>query len=164
MGVYISFYKALPININNKRQVNVIRQLLIQQELKAIKVPYTSIHNYEQHKAYVDNMEINRIANIPVRKKEVKWLRKASCKQVISKAYEVDLWQFANTLYTLLDNLYFPISKYISEDKYVVSFKDADSCLAFIRQCDGRTIDKENEMYIQAFFDYYGKKGLIQIY
>ena len=164
MSVYISFYKALPININNKRQVNVIRQKLIQQLLRRIHLLIAISHRAIRNVSYLEELEAHRVKSIPARKKEVKWLRKASCKQVISKASEVDLWQFGNTLYTMLDDLHFPIGKYISEDSYVVSFKDADSCLAFIRQTESKTIDKEDKMYIQTFFNQYGKKGLIEIY
>ena len=99
MSVYISFYKALPININNKRQVNVIRQKLIQQLLRRIHLPIAISHRAIRNVSYLEELEAHRVKSIPARKKEVKWLRKASCKQVISKASEVDLWKFVNTLY-----------------------------------------------------------------
>lgn len=162
MGVYISFYKVLPININNKRQVNVIRQLLINKWLHFINTPVIYKDSYRCRQSYVDELEAARLSSISV-KRDIKWLRKATCKQVISKCYQVDMHQFANTLYTNLQDLYFPIGKYIHEDKYVISFKDANSCLTFITSF-GILVEAEDELFIRQFFNKYDKKGLIEIH
>lgn len=165
MGVYISFYKSIPININNKRQVNVIREQLIQQELKSINTPVKSPSNYRGTNTFLEELEANRLKHISTKKKEIKWLRKASCKQVISKAYEIDLWQFANTLYTVLDDLYFPIGYYLTEDKYNITFKNCmDFCEFIQHECSSHSLMPKDQEIIYQFFNKYDKKGLIQIY
>ena len=164
MSVYISFYKALPININNKRQVNVIRQKLIQQLLRRIHLPIAISHRAIRNVSYLEELEAHRVKSIPARKKEVKWLRKASCKQVIRFAHEVDLWLFGGTLYRELKGLHFPIGYYLTEDKYNINFKTAVDFCEFIQQeCSPHLIMPKDQEIIYDFFDKYGKKGLIQV-
>ena len=162
MGVYISFYKATNINITCRKDVNVIRQKLIKQLYKRIHTPIVISQRAIRDMSFLEEMEAYRISSIPAKKKQIKWLRKASCKQVIRFAHEVDLWLFGGILYKDL-NINFPIGKYIEEESYAVNFKNAEDCLTYINKF-GKSVEPRDVTFINLFFNYYGRKGLIQIY
>jgi hypothetical protein len=163
MGNYISFYKATNIDITSRKDVNVIRQQLIKQLYKRIHTPIAISHKGIRDVSYLEEMEAYRLSSIPAKRKNIKWLRKASCKQVIKYAHEVGFWLFGNTLY---QDLYgnFPIGRYLEEDKYNHTFKNYIDFCQFIEKESSTCMTPDDQDIIYYFFKRYGKKGLIQVF